>query len=311
MFFLSLSKITDFREPGAARRVAALRMRWFAQQKKQNHTHIAIFIPISERFFLSSHTGLWRLCRYALTPILLTNSTLPQLLTKLIATDANEISRLRKDIAAEPYINDWLNFTPTNFTTIDNRLKQALFANWARDTKEFPKIKAKYRTLAANLSHTLDPPPPPPPPQPPASKEKKITYFVLPIQNYSDVFGNPPIQVQLNATKRATVIVPRHLQLALFDEWPEKQQIIYLLGKFAKDMDLPIRVTSKDGAQLVLRPPDPPSKGEQNSDYLYENYGMLFEYRFQVPTSTPPLPAMTKDASKICLQFTKTHCMKP
>lgn len=242
------------------------------QQKyknKSNNKHTAIFIPISERFFLSSHTGLWRLCRYALSPILLTNSTLPQLLTKLTATDVNEIGRLKKDIATESYIDEWrhLNVPIANVTSIDNRFKQALFANWIRESSNFTSIKTRYKTLAnpTNASNAAG-----------GGKPKKITHYVISNHNLTliqQLFGLTPINVQVNATRRASVIVPRSIQLALFDEWPEKERVVLLLGEFAKDMDLSTTVAMPNGTQLVLRPTDPPAKGHRNSDYNYIKYG--------------------------------------
>lgn len=237
---------------------------------KNKNPNAAIFIPISERFFLSSHTGLWRLCRYALTPILLTNSTLPQLLSKFVATDINEIGRLKKDIATEAYIDEWrhLNVPIANVTSIDNRLKQALFANWLRDSYNFTSIKAKYKALANpnNATNTIG-----------AGKTKKITHYVISNHNLTlvqELFSLTPINVQVNATRRAAVIVPRSLQLALFDEWPQKEKIVLLLGQFAKDMDLSTVVAMTNGTQLVFRPPDPTTKGHKNLDYRYTKYGM-------------------------------------
>lgn len=239
---------------------------------KYTNTNTAIFIPISERFFLSSRTGLWRLCRYALTPILLTNSTLPQILTKLIVTNATEIDRLKKDIANEMYIGDWssLSVPIANVTAIDNRFKQALFANWVRDTADFPKYRTKYRALSnpTNATNSIA-----------GKQQKKVTQLVIANHNLTEVqeiFGLSPIHVQLNGSNHVSVIVPRSLQLALFDEWPQKHQIIYLLGKFAKDMDLSTNIVSTNGSQLVFRPPDPPTKGQQNADYRYIKYGMHF-----------------------------------
>lgn len=245
----------------------------FTSNKNAHRT--AIFIPISERFFLSSHTGLWRLCRYALAPILLTNSTLPQLLTKLIVTDGNEINRLKNDIATQPYIKEWRNLSVPikNVTSIDNRFKQALFANWILDPKsqDFTTIKTKYKSLTnpSNTSNIAGGG---------GGKHKKVTYFVISSHNLTmvkDLFGLTPINVQVNETRRATVFVPKNIQLALFDEWPQKERVVSLLGQFAKDMELPTIIKSANGSQLVLRPPDPPSsKGQTNPDYHYTKYGM-------------------------------------
>lgn len=235
--------------------------------------HVAIFIPFSERFFLSSRTGLWRVCRYALTPILL-NSSLPQLLTKVIATNATEIARLKKDIKSEPYIDEWIhsNILFSNLTSIDNRFKQALFANWIRETNDFHYFKLKYRALAfpPNTSQSSF-----------ASKTKKITPHVMHVydlQPGQDIFGHTAIKVRVNSTVQANlfIFVPKTLQFALFDEWSQKHNVVYLLGEFAKALDLSPNVMLPNGSQLALQPPEPPSKGHHNADYRYVKYGRIF-----------------------------------
>lgn len=218
---------------------------------------------------MSSHTGLWRLCRTTLTPFLLLNSTLPQLLTNLIITNATEIDRLKKDIATEAYIDEYqrtLNIPIENVTVIDNRFKQALFANWIRDTGDFAKIKDKYKSLAHTTNATAS-----------GAKSKKHSHIVIPsndLEHIYRVFGMNPITVQSNTSKEARVLVPRNLQLALFNEWPQKYRVVYLLGRFAKDMDLNTNIVLANGTKLVLRPPNPPAKGKRNADYRYDEYGM-------------------------------------
>lgn len=205
----------------------------------------------------------------------MTNSTLPQTLNKLIVTNATEFDRLKKDIAVESDISDWrtLNIPIANVTAIDNRFKQALFANWVRDTADFPKYRAKYKALAnpTNATNSVN------------GRRKTANHLVIINHNLTlvqDLTGLNPIHVQqLNGNDRVSVLVPRGLQLALFDEWPQKPKIIYVLGKFAKDMDLTTNILMTNGTQLVLRPPDPPPKGQRNPDYRYVKYGMhLSEY---------------------------------
>lgn len=199
----------------------------------------------------------------------MTNSTLPQTLNKLIVTNATEFDRLKKDIAVESYIGDWrtLNVPIANVTAIDNRFKQALFANWVRDTADFPKYRAKYKALAnpTNATNSVN------------GRRKTANHLVIINHNLTlvqELSGLNPIHVQLNGNDRVSVLVPRGIQLALFDEWPQKPKIIYLLGKFAKDMDLTTNILMNNGTQLVLRPPDPPQKGQPNPDYRYVKYGM-------------------------------------
>lgn len=245
------------------------------------HAHTAIFIPISERFFLSSHTGLWRLCRYALTPILLTNSTLPQLISRLAETNNSELDRLRKDIADDKYIDAYLhelNGPIASIATIDNHFKRALFAHWAHDTTDFPTLRAKYKTLAPAIANTT---------LAAAAKQGskiKSTHYVITndLALIREAFGVSPISVRLNASVRANVLVPRHLQLALFDEWPNKPNVVRVIGRFAKDMDLPMIVTNANGTRLAIQYPDPPATGNRNGAYRYDKYGKLNEkYLFE------------------------------
>lgn len=229
----------------------------------------AIFIPISERFFLSSHTGLWRLCRYALTPILLTNSTLPQYLTKLIITNPSEIAQLKKDVANEAYIEQYIrnfNGSISNITSIDNQFKQTMFAHWVRETFAFPKLRTKYKMLVVPSDVNAGS----------SAKHRKTTQFVI-VNNSAhieDILKITPVVVQLNSTQRASVILPKNLQQALYDEWTQQPKVIRLLGKYAKDMNLPLTVSYANDTQLLLRPLDPPIKGNQNTDYQYIKYGM-------------------------------------
>lgn len=257
--------------------------------KKTTHTHFfdknwnivetytAIFIPISERFFLSSHTGLWRLCRYALTPILLTNSTLPQLLTKLIATNASEIAQLKQEIANETDIKHYLqnfNVSLANVTAINNQFKQTMFALWLTDSASgFQVFKRKYIRFSADATYGS---------ATTGAKHKKLVAFHV-VDNsmeIANILNIEPISVQVNGTTKANVILPKSLQNALYDEWPQQPKVVQLLGKYAKDMNLPVSITFPNDTQLVLRPPDPPAVGKQNSDYFYQKYGKSFEYFF-------------------------------
>lgn len=228
---------------------------------------------------------------------MLTNSTLPQLLTKLIVTDGNEINRLKNDIANQPYIDEWHNLSVpiANVTSIDNRFKQALFAKWILDSKDFATIKTRYKTLSNPSNAT-------------ASgggggggvKQKKAQHIEISSDNSAlvkELFGLTPINVQVNETRRATVFVPRNLQLALFDEWPQKEKVVLLLGQFAKDMDLSPIVRASNGTQLVLRPPDPPSKGQTNADYRYAKFGMQSTLSFSFRNCFFHIQTMTNEPS--------------
>lgn len=209
-----------------------------------------------------------------MTPILLTNSTLPQLITKIIETNTTEIMRLKKDIADDDYIDEYIkefNTTLSQVHTVDNHFKHALFGHWVRETAEFPKFRAKYKSLApAVMNATMAA----------AAKQNsklKTTHYVITddLAVIRDTFGVTPFSVRLNATARANVILPTHLKTALFDEWNNKSNVVRLLGKFARDMDLPLIVTNASGTRLAIKYPDPPVHATQNADYRYEKYGKL------------------------------------
>lgn len=183
-------------------------------------------------------------------------------------TDGSDIVRLKKDIATAPYLKEWQHINVSNVTSIDeNRLKQALFANWILNPDEFTNLRSRYKTLAnQRITSTMDVKP----------KKGKIPHV---ISNHNltlinELFGLTPINVQVNATRHASVLLPKSLQMALFKEWPEKENVVLLLGEFAKSMGISTTVSTENGTPLILQPPDPPAKGQQNSDYRYLKYGM-------------------------------------
>lgn len=182
--------------------------------------------------------------------------------------------RLKKDIADDDYIDEYIkefNTTLSQVHTVDNHFKHALFGHWVRETAEFPKFRAKYKSLApAVMNATMAA----------AAKQNsklKTTHYVITddLAVIRDTFGVTPFSVRLNATARANVILPTHLKTALFDEWNNKSNVVRLLGKFARDMDLPLIVTNASGTRLAIKYPDPPVHATQNADYRYEKYGKL------------------------------------
>lgn len=204
--------------------------------------------------------------------MLLTNSTLPQLITKFVATNTTEINRLKKDIADDDYIDDYINESTGPIGHIqanDNHFRHALFAHWIRDTVDFPKLKATYKAHAPALVNTTV--------TAAAKQNSKIKSIHYVITNdvtlIRDTFGVTPFTARLSGSQRVNVIVPKHLQAALFDEWTQKPNVVRVLGRFARDMDLPLIVTNANGTRLAIWYPDPPVIGYRNDDYRYEKYG--------------------------------------
>lgn len=229
-----------------------------------------IFVPESGRYFLTSYTGLWRLCRYALTPVLLGNATLPVLLETLVLTNKSRIQTIREEIGAEPYISEFqrnLNGSIEKITKIDNQFKESLFAEWIRNSTNFPKLKAKYKELRPNDTNAV--------PKPSTSKTKTSEFKTIPY-NMTDIeetlHGSQYTIVKRNRT--ADLLMPDNLQRALFDGWEQRPNIILVLGEFAKSLDMSATLTTANGSRIILQPPVPPNKKIlSNGEFSYKKYG--------------------------------------
>lgn len=195
-------------------------------------------------------------------------------MTKLIATNVSEIGQLKQEIANEVYIKQYLqNFNGSfaNVTPIDNQYKQTMFALWLTESAGFHGFKRKYIKSITDGTYSS---------ATTGAKHKKATVFHV-VDNTNDIaniLNIEPISVQVNKTTKANVLVPKSLQNALYDEWSQQAKVVHLLGKYAKDMNLPVSIIFPNDTQLVLRPPNPPAVGYRNSDYFYQKYGKSFEY---------------------------------
>lgn len=225
-----------------------------------------IFVPVSGRYFLSSHTGLWRLCRYALTPILLSNSSLPVSLTSLISLNASVISLAKNRIVRQSFVNDSLrnNVLVDAVTTIDNPFKERLFAEWITESTEFPKFKSKFKSLRPSEN------------SPKTAKTNSPSDVLIPYTHDSiELYLKSSVDTiaQQNNAK-IDVIVPEALRLALFDGWQRNPDIPVVLGEFAKDMEISISLTSLNGTRLILQPPEPPKGSvKTKGDFFYKKFG--------------------------------------
>lgn len=233
--------------------------------------HVAgIFVPESGRYFLTSYTGLWRLCRYAFTPVLLGNATLPVLLETLVLTNKTRIGTIKEEIGSEPYINEFqrnLTGSIEKFTKIDNQFKESLFAEWIRNTTMFPKLKAKYKALRPNDTNTVR--------KSTTSKTKTSEFKIIPYNMTAieeTLHGSQYTIVKRNRT--ADLLMPDNLRRALFNGWEQKPNIILVLGEFAKSLDMSATLTTANGSRIILQPPVPPNKKQlSNGEFAYKKYG--------------------------------------
>lgn len=229
-----------------------------------------IFVPESGRYFLTSYTGLWRLCRYALTPVLLGNATLPVLLETLVLTNKSRIQTIKQEIGSEPYITQFqrtFNGSFEKITKIDNQFKEGLFAEWILNTPDFPKLKSKYKELRPHEMNTVL--------KPTRTKTKTSEFKIIPYNMTAieeTLHGSQYTIVKRNRT--ADLLMPDNLRRALFDGWEQKPNIILVLGDFAKSLDMSATLTTANGSRIILQPPVPPNKKQlPNGEFSYKKYG--------------------------------------
>lgn len=210
---------------------------------------IAIWVQLTERYFLYSHTGLWKVCRYTSTPVPLFKN-----FTDTPFTNRSEISRLKSQIASEPYIQKFLyglqNLNTT--TTFDEPFKQALFANWITNSTNLEQYKEHYARILSWNEHVAQQ----------TDGAKSVTKD--PLANIT--FGYDISTVQRNGY---AFNIPKGLQSVLFTDWTEKKGVFPLLQAFADDLN----ITTID----QIRPP-PPTKNSKRKHYEYMEKGM---YRAQ------------------------------
>lgn len=271
-------------------------------------TFAAIYVPLTKRYFLYSHTGLWRVCRYTIIPEPLSHEALPRNFTDLSFTNQTDIDKLKRKIAHEPYIEDFLNELEEpidSITIVDEAFKKALFANWIRNADDFHRFKAKYkgilesdslaqqssllaeRAVAALTAPTLVDPQTngankiqTPAASSAAASSAPSASSTDPaiILTANETIGGALSEVLYNGTY-IKITVPEALRHALFTYWEEKPAILPLLWSFAKDMDISVAMISANGKKLVIRPPPPPKDGKSHGHFKYTPNGKRYRVR--------------------------------
>lgn len=263
-------------------------------------------MPLTKRFFLYSHTGLWRVCRYTVIPEPLTDFALPRNFTELSLNDQTDIDRLKAKLARESYVDDFLTEFEEpidEIITIDEPFKRALFANWLRNSPNFAQLKTRYKgvlesdmlkqqssLLAERAAAALTAPTLVNTAQTTDAKSVSITSFAgasidpvvagastdpVTAQAANETVGGVVSVVPYNNTF-IKILVPEALRQALFAYWEDKAGILSLLWPFAIDMDIPVTMTNANGKKLIIRPPPPPKDGKSHGHFKYTSNGMCF-----------------------------------
>lgn len=226
-----------------------------------------IFIPETRRYYLTSHSGLWRICRYSLVPTALATSTAARNFTTLALTNATQIAILKNTESTAPYILDALNDIelPDPIIDIDNNFRKVLFARWLRnDSAEFRKLKVTYKLVAMQQLQQRQ--------INAVTSKRQLTLDPTNVAAINESIGGALSTVEVNGTY-INVIVPEGLRNALFADWEEKSNVLLLLGAFARDMDIPNSITNSNGTRFIIQPPPPPKKGRVGNGYEYKTFG--------------------------------------
>lgn len=238
-----------------------------------------IFIPETRRYYLTSHSGLWRLCRYSLVPTVLANSSAARNFTTLSLTNLTLANQLRQREASASYIADIFDNTevPDRIVELDDTVRRALFAHWVRDNTgaKFVEFKSDYKRLEAREQAEIA--------AGAAAQLPVITTPATRLQNQQML--DPTDVTSINATIGAAlstvringtyinVIVPVALRKALFADWEEQPNVLLLLFAFAKDMEIPVYIVAQNGTRYIIQPPAPPKRGRVANGYEYKSFG--------------------------------------
>lgn len=228
---------------------------------------------------MTSHSGLWRICRYSLVPTVLANSSAARNFTTLSLNNVTSVNALKKTESKESYILDAINDIelpdPTEEITDDYR--KLLFAQWVQgNTIEFEKLRNSFITLDAIQM-----------------QQQQHHQHQVSVATSKALIRNPQLMLDptnvaaINETIGAAlstihingsyinVIIPEGLRHALFADWEEKPNVLLLLWAFARDMNISIAMTNSNGTRYIIQPPPPPKKGKVANGYEYKHFGMF------------------------------------
>lgn len=229
-----------------------------------------IFITETRRYFLSSHSGLWKICRYTITPTAL-GSHITRNFTTLGYSNPLRVSELKKKIGGMDYITEFLDndWPQSNITELDDSFRQQLFGSWVvNDVHRFQSLKAIHKNVVSinpsigtltKAGHT-------------GSERKMVNPSNTTL---IEMYGGVLTPVKVNGTS-LNVIIPDGLRYVLFEGWEEKPDIEKLLWQFSKDMNISAYVVTPNGTEVIFKPPRPSSsrtKSENGFEYKHNGTG--------------------------------------
>ncbi|XP_016994584.1 uncharacterized protein [Drosophila takahashii] len=215
-----------------------------------------IFIPESRRFFMSSHSGLWRHCRNTIVPNALGNAQVVRNFSSMSYTSQTNINEAKRNLSHMDFIKEFAQEkleTSENFT---ESARRHMFAHWVRgEDEEFQALRNAFRSLVMNTEENQR--------QFNATNAKPIEISPLDVKGIIDrkTFGSALQRVKYNNTW-SYYVIPEVAQLAIFSNWTDFPLVVRLLGTYIRDINIPAYVLNDERVILILVPPLPPKKGE-------------------------------------------------
>ncbi|XP_017049911.1 uncharacterized protein LOC108093999 isoform X2 [Drosophila ficusphila] len=221
-----------------------------------------IFIPESRRFFMSSHSGLWRHCRNTIVPNAMSNAQVVRNFSSMSYTSQSNINEAKRNLSHMDFIKEFAQEkldTSENFTEAARR---HMFAHWARgEDEEFQALRNAFRTLVMSTEENQR--------QINATTIKPIPIDPLDVKGIiaRNTFGSALQRVKYNNTW-SYYVIPEVAQLAIFSNWTDYPLVVRLLGTYIRDINIPAYVLNDERVILILVPPLPPKRG-QPASYTY------------------------------------------
>lgn len=231
-----------------------------------SHSPSGIFIPESRRFFMSSHSGLWRHCRNTIVPNALSNAQVVRNFSSMSYTSQSYINEAKRNLSHTDYIRQFAQEKldgSENFTEIARR---RMFAHWARgEEDEFQQFRLAFHKLVMNTEtnqRELN-----------ATGNKPISIDPLDVSGIikRKTFGSALQRVKYNNTW-SYYVIPEVAQQAIFSNWTDYPLVVRLLGTYIRDIGIPAYVLNEERVILILVPPLPPKRGGQTTYYSYIPY---------------------------------------
>ncbi|XP_067630926.1 uncharacterized protein [Eurosta solidaginis] len=224
-----------------------------------------IFIPETRRFFMYSHSGLWRYCRYTTTPNALLTANVVRNFTSIAYVNPTTLVDAKTNASKLDFVREFsqeiIKEPMHNFT---ESAKRRMFAHWVRnDEEQFQIFKKAFHDLVLNTNAIRAETVP--------AQAKPIPIDPLDVHEIEarKTFGSALQKVIVNSTSYYFVI-PEAAQLAIFSGWNERPYVLKLFWPYCRDLGIPAFVLNEHQVILQLVPPLPPHKGREANGYVYQ-----------------------------------------